>query len=203
MTLTYIPENITLKRLIGPEATPWLPQLAELRNEVFREFPLVYEGVMARGMVYLEQYARSLKSIFVVALGDKDAVLGVSVGLPLTDAPPAFQSPFIAQQVPPEDVFYFGESVLAPAARGVGIGHRFFDEREAFAQANGFGIAAFCVEDISPDSLEQPPEYRPHDDFWHERGYAMQPAMAFRFASTDQENNGDTGKNMVFWLRRL
>ena len=70
MTLTYIPENIT-PAFDYREATPWLPQLAELRNEVFREFPLVYEGVMARGMVYLEQYARSLKSIFVVALGTR------------------------------------------------------------------------------------------------------------------------------------
>ncbi len=201
--MTQAPHHIQVKHFTGPEVTPWLPELAQLRIDVFREYPYVYEGTTAYEMTYLEKYARSLKSIFVVAFDENNRVLGASTGLPLADADPAFQSPFIVQQIPLETVFYFGESVLAPAARGQGIGHRFFDERESFAQANGFEIAAFCAVERPPEHPRLPADYRPHDDFWHKRGYARQSAMRCQFAWKDVGESEETEKEMVFWLRRL
>ena len=42
-------------------------------------------------------------------------------------------------------IHYFGASVLLPQFRGQGIGHRFFDEREAAARAAGADCTAFCA----------------------------------------------------------
>ena len=36
--------NISVKRFSGTEAQPYLPDLARLRIEVFREFPYLYDG---------------------------------------------------------------------------------------------------------------------------------------------------------------
>jgi hypothetical protein len=47
------------------------------------------------------------------------------------------KAPFIAAGGNVDHIFYFGESVLLPQFRGMGIGHHFFDEREAAARAAG------------------------------------------------------------------
>ena len=70
-------------------------------------------------------------------------------------------------------IFYCGESVLEPAYRGHGIGHRFFDLREAHARAlGGFRSITFCAVVRPPDHPQRPAEYRPLDAFWRKRGYA-------------------------------
>jgi hypothetical protein len=40
------------------------------------------------------------------------------------------QAPFIQNGFDLNEIFYFGESILKPEYRGLGLGHLFFDERE-------------------------------------------------------------------------
>jgi len=122
----------------GEAVAPYVDDLARLRIAVFREYPYLYEGDAAYEQRYLTAYARSPRSVFVLAL-DGGKVVGASTGLPLSDDGEAFHQPFLERGIPLEEVFYFGESVLLREYRGQGIGHRFFDEREAHAaRALGF-----------------------------------------------------------------
>ncbi|MBK1673911.1 hypothetical protein CKO35_11450 [Ectothiorhodospira shaposhnikovii] len=36
--------TLHIERLAGPQATPWLPELARLRISVFRAYPYLYDG---------------------------------------------------------------------------------------------------------------------------------------------------------------
>lgn len=102
-----------------------------------------------------------------------------------------------------ESVFYFGESVLLPEYRGRGIGHAFFDQREAYARALGrFRCTAFCSVDREDDDPRRPPEYRPNDAFWHKRGYRRRAGMTMHLP-WKETGRGEVIHPLTFWLRDL
>lgn len=191
---------VTLQTVSGQQVLPWLDAVAALRIEVFRDFPYLYDGELDYERRYLAAYAQSPGSLFVLALAG-DRVVGVSTGIPLSDAEAEFQAPFIEQGIPLDRVFYFGESVLQCDYRGHGLGHRFFDERERFARALGKTITAFCAVERPENHPLKPAGYTPLDAFWQARGYTKQPAMRTLYHWQDIDEAAATDKPMVFWLK--
>lgn len=184
----------------GAAIAPWLDELAALRIRVFREFPYLYDGSLDYERDYLNEYAESERSLIVLALAD-DRVVGCSTGLPLCEAATEFQQPFLDTNRPPAEVFYFGESVLEPGFRGQGLGHRFFDEREAHAARLGFSTTAFCAVAREENHPLRPTDYRPLDGFWQRRGYIRQPQRVARFVWKDIDQAEETIKSLIFWMR--
>jgi GNAT superfamily N-acetyltransferase len=192
----------TIEVFRGQAIVPHLTAVATLRQTVFRAFPYLYEGDADYEQRYLAAYAASPDSVFVLAF-DGGAVVGASTGLPLAQDDAAFQAPFRARGWPVADVFYFGESVVLPTHRGRGLGHAFFDAREAHARAlGGFRTTAFCAVDRADDDPRRPADYRPNDAFWRKRGYARQPGMTMRLAWRKVGSDRETGNDLTFWLRR-
>lgn len=188
-------------RLSGNVIQPFLRQAAGLRIEVFREFPYLYDGSEAYEQEYLEAYAKSDRSVFVLAL-DQGNVVGVSTGLPLEDADEAFRKPFLEAGIDLSEVFYFGESVLKKSHRGQGIGHRFFDEREAHAQELGFKLTAFCAVKRDPDHPSQPVDYRSNDSFWIKRGYQKSTDLKATLEWQQIDQPEEVSNTLTFWLKR-
>lgn len=194
--------GITIQTASGAQVLPWLDAVAALRIEVFRDFPYLYDGELDYERRYLASYASSANSLFVLAR-DGDKVVGASTGIPLTDAEPEFQAPFIEQGIALDSVFYFGESVLQRAYRGHRLGHLFFDEREKFARSLGKSITAFCAVERPENHPLRLPDYTPLDSFWKKRGYEKQPAMRTFYNWLDIGETAATDKPMVFWLNAL
>ncbi len=186
----------------GPEVTPYLPDVARLRIEVFREYPYLYDGNATYEAEYLSIYAKSARSVFVIAL-DEGRVVGASTGMPLSDESAAFQKPFVEQGITLEDVFYFGESVLQQSHRGRGLGHRFFDAREAHARALGFSMTAFCAVEREKDDPRRPAGQRDNDAFWLKRGYQKQRDMRCALSWKQIDEAAESEKSLCFWLRRF
>jgi GNAT superfamily N-acetyltransferase len=194
------PHTIGLFR--GPEISARLDDVARLRIGVFRAWPYLYEGSFESEHEYLAAYARSKDSLFVLAF-DEGEVIGASTGLPLADDTPEFHQPFVERGIAVESVFYFGESVLLPEYRGRGIGHAFFDRREAHARTlGGFRWTAFCSVDREDDDPRRPTEYRPNDAFWRKRGYQRRAGMTMHFP-WEESGRGEVDHPLTFWLREL
>lgn len=194
--------DIALQPVSGDAILPWLDALASLRIQVFREWPYLYDGSEDYERDYLRRYAASSQSLVVLAL-HAGSVVGAASGLPLSDADDAFQAPFLAQGVAPETIFYFGESVLERRYRGRGLGHRFFDEREAFAAGLGYAVTAFCAVQRPADHPRRPVDYRALDTLWLARGYQRQPQLTTYFPWQDIGDDNETSKPMMFWTRGL
>jgi GNAT superfamily N-acetyltransferase len=197
-----IPE-IAIRRLRGDAIVTWLDAVAALRIEVFRAWPYLYDGDAAYEREYLRAYVDSADSVCVLALHD-DHVVGASTGLPLADDGAEFQAPWRAAGRDVDDVFYFGESVLLPEFRGRGLGHRFFDEREAHARELGrFAVTAFAAVDRDPADPRRPPGHRDNDVFWTGRGYVRDPALTMRLAWRETGEADESEKPLTFWRRAI
>ncbi len=191
-----------LLRLSGNEIAPYLDALADLRIEVFREFPYLYDGDHDYERRYLRTYAESELSVFIVALAGSE-VIGVSTGIPLRDETEEFKRPFRERDFDVDGIFYFGESVLRRSWRGRGLGVAFIREREAFAREHGFHTAVFCAVERPDDHPLRPPDHVPLNRFWEKRGYRRQPDLTTTYRWKDVGEQGETDKRMVFWMKRL
>lgn len=192
--------TFTVRALSGDAILPWLDAVAELRMTVFREWPYLYAGDVGYERDYLSRYGRSARSVLVLAMVG-DALIGASTGLPLADEDPAFQRPFVDLDVAIERVFYFGESIVLPQWRGQGIGHRFFDLRQAHARAlGGFDMTAFAAVDRAEQDPRRPPNHRGNEVFWRKRGYVRQPGMTM-LLRWNEIDVGDVPHPMTFWTR--
>lgn len=195
--------SLTFDIVHGRGVEPFVDDLARLRLTVFREFPYLYEGDRDYEAWYLQTYARSDRSIIVLAK-DGDRVVGASTGLPLADEMPDMQAPWRDAGLDVDAVFYFGESVLLAEHRGGGTGARFFDAREAHAASlGGFTVTAFCAVDRPANHPRRPPDYRPLDAFWRRRGYQPRPDLKIHFPWKDLDEDQPTTKTLTCWMKPL
>ena len=192
--------SVEIAALSGDALVAALPDLARLRISVFRDFPYLYDGSLEYEQSYLKSYHDNPKAVLVAAM-DASRIVGAATGMPLTDHGDAGQLQGLAQPI--EQVFYCAESVLLPAYRGQGVGHAFFDEREAFARRLGFKTSAFCGVIRAADHPMRPADYRPLDSFWQKRGYAPLPGVQARYTWTDVGDAAPTTKDLQFWSRAL
>ncbi len=193
---------VEIRRLTGRAVAGHIDDLARLRVQVFRDFPYLYDGGLAYERDYLNHFMASEHSVFVLAL-DAGQAVGAATGLPLADAHAQFRAPFEAAGRAAQAIFYFGESVLDPAWRGQGLGHRFFDEREAHARELGFHTTAFCAVTRPDNHPLRPRNGRQLEEFWSGRGYRREPGLHARFAWKDIDADAETEKTLQFWSRRL
>lgn len=192
--------QIELRVVRGPDVGPWLDDLAALRIEVFRDWPYLYAGSVKYEREYLSTYAASVRAFFVLAL-DAGKVVGASTAIPLSDEAESFQRAFRARDLPPERVFYFGESVLRREYRGLGLGHAFFDAREAEAARGGFSITAFCAVERAPDDPRRPADYRSNERFWLKRGYQKQSDMYCEIDWPEEAGGPELSHRLNYWLK--
>ncbi|MBN8500736.1 MAG: GNAT family N-acetyltransferase [Sphingomonadales bacterium] len=188
--------------LAGAALAAAIPDLARLRIAVFAEFPYLYAGSLDYEQTYLAAFAAARHAVLIAAI-DGDRIVGGATASPLAVQDRAVQQPFERAGIDRADVFYFGESVLLPAYRGRGLGHAFFDHREAAARQAGAKRASFCAVLRPVDHPARPADYRPLDRFWQRRGYAAVPGMTGQMAWQEHGEHGESPKPMQFWMREL
>lgn len=193
---------ITVAPVTGPALHAVLDDLARLRITVFREYPYLYDGTLDYEAGYLRRFGEGKDAVIVLAKDD-ERIVGCSTGSALSTQHEPLRDPFRDQGYDVSSVFYCGESVLLPDHRGSGIGHQFFDHREAHARACGYQISAFCAVIRPDDHPARPADYRPHDAFWSKRGYRKIPELIAHFGWKDVGGDGQSDKPMQFWLRDL
>lgn len=200
--MTCAGAGVRTQILAGDSLTRRLPEIGALRIAVFCDFPYLYDGDPAYEAEYLRPYAESPDALVVGAF-DGDRLVGVTTATPMEDHAEDFAAPFAARGIDLSSVYYFGESVLLREYRGYGLGHVFFDAREAKGRALGRTHAAFCAV-IRPDNHPAHPSgYTPLDAFWTRRGYAKIDGLIARFAWRDIGEAEETDKPMQFWMKAL
>jgi GNAT superfamily N-acetyltransferase len=193
----------TFQRATGAAIAPYVPDLARLRIEVFREFPYLYDGAEDYERKYLQTYVNSPRSLAVLVY-DRTELIGASTGLPMQDETAEFQRPFVEHGYDVGKVFYCGESVLRKEYRGRGIYKHLFQAREQHAsELPGIELCTFCGVQRPADHPLRPPDYTPLNAIWQRFGYTEQPRLETRYVWKDIDQSESDAKTMRFWTKPL
>jgi GNAT superfamily N-acetyltransferase len=194
--------SIDVRALRGAELEAALDDVAQLRISVFRDWPYLYDGTLEYERQYLATYRDNPGALLVGAFDD-GRLIGASTSTPMEDHAPEFAAPFKALGIPPENILYGAESVLLRPYRGIGLGHRFIDLREAHARSLGRTHVAFCSVIRPEGHPARPAIYRKNDAFWMGRGYDPLPGVVAHFSWKDLGEVAETEKALQFWMRAL
>lgn len=191
-----------IRPLKGEDLERALPALARLRIEVFRAFPYLYSGTEEYEQKYLRTFAKA-RDAFIVAAEEDGAIIGCATGSAIEEHHGEFAAPLKRAGYDLASTFYFGESVLASAFRGRGLGHAFFDAREAHARERGYARTCFCAVDRPADHPARPADYTPLDAFWQRRGYRKLPGITCTFTWPTTSAGRDETHTMNYWMREF
>ncbi|MES2440798.1 MAG: GNAT family N-acetyltransferase [Verrucomicrobiota bacterium] len=196
-----MPDSFQIHELRGVELEPWLDALGRLRIRVFSEYPYLYDGSLEYERRYLKIYQNAAGSLVVLVTDSHGAPVGATTCLPLAEEGPEFQAPFLAEGHDVGGIMYFGESILLPEWRGLGLGKEFFDRREAHARRSGMRTTTFCAVDRPEDHPQRPAGFRPLDGFWRSRGYIKQPSLQATFSWKEIGEETGSPKTLTFWMK--
>ena len=189
-------------RLSGSEARQYAKEIGELRLKVFFDYPYLYEGNLEYEMEYLETYFKAKHSI-VVLLKEDNKIIGATTGIWAKEEEESFREPFRMYGLNPDEVFYFGESVLLSEYRGKGYGKIFFAEREKFARTLPFiKYLSFCGVVREGHPLK-PKDYRPLDSFWQMQGFKKAEGLVTDYHWKDRGEKEETNKKMQYWMKEI
>jgi GNAT superfamily N-acetyltransferase len=196
-------DTFTFRHVTGAAIAPHVPDLAQLRIEVFREFPYLYDGDEDYERKYLQTYVNSPRSLAVL-VHDGATLIGASTGLPMADETPEFQRAFVEHGYDIAKIFYCGESVLRKAYRGRGIYKHLFGAREQHAASlPGMELCAFCGVQRAPDHARRPADFVPLNAIWQRFGYGERPELQTEYVWKDIDEAEPSAKTMRFWTKAI
>ncbi len=193
--------SLTVSVLTGEEILAAIDDLARLRMAVFAEWPYLYDGDAEYEAHYLKEFIEAPDGVLVAAC-DGERIVGAATASPMRAQKAEFRAPFEARGIATQDLFYFGESVLLAEYRGQGIGHAFFDRREAQARQCGARAATFAAVIRPEDHPDRAAGHVPLDAFWRKRGYAPVEGFVTELPWKEHGEAEESPKPMQYWLRR-
>ena len=195
-------QSLNISLLSGRDAKSYALELAKLRINVFRSFPYLYDGDLTYESHYLDTYFQA-KSARVVACFDSRALVGASTVVGLKDESEDFAEPFLKHGLDPNDVMYFGESMLLPEYRGLGVGKRFFEERLKYAQNSRAKWAAFCAVVRADDHPLRPIDYKPLDGLWLQFGFEPVKDLTTKISWRQIDSLDQVKNSLQVWIKKL
>jgi len=195
--------NINIRTFTDAGIRTYIPSIAALRVQVLRDFPFLYPDSLEEEIHFLRKLSQRKEAIAVLVF-DGPQMVGASIGSPLEEEPQEALQPFIDRDLNASDYFYFGASTLLKPYRGRGLGHHFFDQREAHAKkAKRFKHSCFSSILRPKDDPRRPPDHPSLEDFWKKRGYAEHPDFRYAMTWKDIGQEAETPKQMVYWIKDL
>ncbi|MCO5142668.1 MAG: GNAT family N-acetyltransferase [Oligoflexia bacterium] len=195
--------ELVIKTYQGKEGSAFIDDLARLRISVFREYPYLYDGDAEYEKKYLSRYF-SIPSSFLVLASIEQKIIGASTAMHLKDELKEFKEPFEKNSFDTNSICYFGESVLLPEYRGLGIGKIFMQKRIDFARTIlKAKYSCFCAVQRNKNDTRKPQDYKPLDEFWIKLGFEKVTNLTTSFAWKELGETTESNKLMQFWLKPL
>lgn len=199
--------GIQIHKLYGSEAEPYFEALVALKLLTFAPFPFLYHGSIETERAWFDTYLRSNQS-FILLLEDQGHIVGACTGIGGKDEDENFRRPFIQRGLDPNNIFFYGESMILPAYRSLGYGQLFYEERESYALSlHGIDTLAACILHRPEDHPSTPKGFakrrQSYEAIWSGRGFRPEQGLTATASWCDQGHTIATTKTYQIWLKSL
>lgn len=190
------------KTFKGTEIEAIFDALAELRIQVFGEFPYLYQGSKEFEFQYLNKYVNSDCS-FLYTIWNNQKLIGASSCIALSDEFEDVKDPFIKADLDINSIIYFGESILLKEYRNQGFGKLFMEKRVEFASSFPWCKAVyFCSVERPENHPLKPVDYKNLHTFWRNQGFTP-TELSSVFVWKDKNETLESEKKMNFWMKSI
>ena len=196
-----------IKIFHGKELFPWIKVIADLRLTEFKNFPYLYVGDITIEEQYLTRYAENDHSILTVVYCDKE-IAGISTGIPLVRTSKITADMleiFEKSGINTDDYYYYGEFIVAPQFRNLGIAKKLFIKQSKIVKAWGFKNACLMTIDREAHHPLKPQHYISTDTLWQKFGF-IKTAMKIKARWPTMMPDGkivNTENTLSFWIAEL
>lgn len=191
---------LSIQTFSGGEARSHWQQIAQLRIDMFKEFPYLYEGSLDYEMDYLETYFKSPNSVILLVF-DQDNLVGFSNAIPLTEEMKEIQEPFLQKGIDIRDYLYVGEFMIQPSYRGRGLLRKFIEHHEALAVRHGCNNIVFMTVNRSVNHPCRPKDYASPDPIWEHFGYRRIQGMDITMIWKQVDTHKDEVNKLAIWQK--
>ena len=194
------PKQFRLEILHGREITPYVKEIVQFINKIYREYPYFYNGNDAGYESYLESYP-NLGDVIVCLAFVENEVIGIAAGLPMPKRD-VYQETLLEHGYNLNTLFYLGEFGLKPEYRGQGIELTMYQTIEDFARKSG-PFKMICFWEIEGGLNSEQKGYFPGDNFWKQLGFVRHPELNFHIFWTNIGETTESPHKAVYWLKNL
>lgn len=200
--------QLQLHAFKGKDIAPYIERVSEFRVKYFKEFPHLYSGSLDYERKYMEGYSQEPQALLVVLEDESDNLLAFSTGMPLTsdsDVVKEACQTFKKAGYNPENIFYFGETIIVPSQRGKGYYSKIVSLREQEARNMSFNGACFMAVKREKDHPQRPNDYKEIDPIFKRKGYTKTPIeISFTYPTVLPDGNvREENHPMIYWVKNF
>ena len=180
-----------------------MEEVANLRINVFSEYPYLYQGTMESEKLYLKHYL-SQSNIILVLIKLDNQTIGAVLGSPLEGMGEKYVTPFLNKGLCVNTIYYLGDIILKKEYRGKGLGGQLYAQFEAVLNdLGGYKNLTICEIATSEDDPLRPNTYFSLDNFWKKRGYEKRPDICLASSWKKIGDSKETDHKLVFSIKQI
>lgn len=164
-------ESFEFKTYYRNSIEPHVKAINDLALTVYREHPYNYAGTEEEYLPFIQYYCHSG---IATALFEDGKLIGIAIGMPLSEMRDKYRLPFIQARPQTDDstVYYLGEFLLLKEYRKQGFGKgMYFAFEDSVRNMGLFSEICFCK--IDERNIKGSNDYQPLDGFWKRLGFEV------------------------------
>jgi GNAT superfamily N-acetyltransferase len=183
------------------EALAYIPELAKLRIEIFKEYPYLYDGDFEYEQKYLSKFVHAPESLIALVF-DTDKIVGAFSGLPMRYEEGNLQSVWEEEL---DSLYYFSELLLLPGYRKFGIGSQLMSQAEKWVEQLDTEYTKLVLATVirAENHPSKPIDYQSLNTLWEKFDYTLLKGKTCTIAWKELGEIIESEKPMQFWSKEL
>lgn len=199
--------NPVIEILFDEEIQNYTDYIAHLRMEAFKPFPYLYAGNLEYERTYIRGYQFAKKAMLATANIDGN-IVGISTGIPLnadSEIVSGAKEAFEKENINVEDYYYYGEIIILPEYRGLGLAKKLYEAQDIIVRRWGYRFTSILTVVREADHPLKPQSYQPTDKLWERLGFCWKGLeIAYHWPTIQADRTVKEQKHSLeFWIKNL